>query len=958
MKGDFSRLTFDPGNHYAGVRWQQGRPVTDADENEAHQLAAYRVETEAIDVIGGSGVPGAPRENPGFGLSVSSGETGVPDGDLLIGAGRLYVDGILCENDAPVAYGLQPDLPNPPAIPGLLADAPLGLAYLEVFKRHLTYHDRDGMRDPALNGVDTTTRLRTTWQVRVAPLPSVKLAQAVLDQLVGLAGQIAKIDEELAGTEDLALREKLIRERDNLRRQSERLAEENGLTCAGDLAEWQAVIDSPSGVLQVSTVPAGEADDPCDVPPGGGYQRGENQFYIVEVHSVPAGNGRNGATFKWSRDNGSIVARILAVGSATSGSATGTVFSVDSVQRDDYLGIHNEEWVEYVDDTSELNGQPGILARVLAADKNLNRVTLDRSLAVNLDANPKLRKWDQTGATATDSGVAMNTVDGQVVELEGGIQVSFSAGTYRPGDFWQFDARAVTGQISFPSTPQAPDGVVRHYARLGVVALQQEQLHLLLDCRKVFPPLTAITAADVSFDNSQCNLPGVRTVQEAIDALCARPTGGGEAVPCFTVGKNGRFQDLQKAVDALRAEGFRQICLCLMPGEILVLDNLIVEADPKEQLALSIHGCARSLLALQREWKVSGLAAFELKDLDLFAPGLVQERVFISVVQTGRFTMANCRVRAVGERGFALVGLSEVGEIDIHGNQISFSDFNGVELGREIFAGFEIGQIFEMPRDVSFDDRDYRVFTAPLLTLNTAERKVALTQIRKRISQFANNFTTAEDTAYTQFMNTLSDPRSPARLYIDRLKAIQRASSLNQVALVNFDGDGDVKLSGNRFGGLVSLGGFPDPEPVNIDLLFSLLERLKGRPNLIAPGGGRFHADGNVFSGLVWSGDVWKMLDELIGNETAALQNVHSVVHLSDNQFNQAGNQVAGGWLTVTGNTLRGTEHPILLTAASQVSAFSGNTGLPRKRDFPNVFNLSGLTQQAANPGLDIISTN
>ncbi len=936
MKGDFSRLTFDPGNHYAGVRWQQGRPVTDADENEAQEIAAYRVETEAVDVIGiggGNMVPGAPRGNPGFGLSVDS------DGNLVISNGRLYVDGVLCENDAPVTYGLQPDLPDPPGIPSLLADTPLGLVYLEVFKRHLTYHDRDGMRDPALNGVDTTTRLRTTWQVRVASLPSVKLAQAVLDQLIGLAGQVGKIDQELAETDDQALREKLVRERDRLRRQGEFLAEENGLACHGNLAEWQAVTGSPTGVLQVSTVSADEADDPCDVPPGGGYQRGENQFYIVEVHSVPAGGVRNGATFKWSRDNGSIVARIQAVGSSTSGSATGTVFSVDSVQRDDYLGIHGDDWVEYVDDASELNGQPGVLARVLVADKNLNRITLDRSLTVNLDANPKLRKWDQSGANATDSGVAMNTVDGQVIDLEGGIQVSFSAGTYRPGDFWQFDARAVTGKISFPVAPQAPHGVERHYARLGVVALQQEQLHLLLDCRRIFPPLTAITAEDVSFDNSQCNLPGARTVQEAIDALCARPTGGGEAVPCFTVGKRGRFQDLQKAVEELRGQGLRQICLCLMPGEILSVDNLLVDADPKEQLSLSIHGCAGSVVILQGVWKLSGLAAIELEGLDLFVPGLVQDRSFISVFQTGRLAIENCRLRAVGEKGVALVGLSEVAQVVVRDNQISLGNENGLVLGREIFAGFEVSQIFEMPREFSFDDRDYRVFIAPLLKLNTAERKVALSQLRKRVNQFAGTLSVAEHTAYTQFLDVLSDPRAPARLYIDKLKTILQIFSLSQVALVIFDGDGDVSLTGNRFGGLVSLGGFPDPEPVNLDLLFSLLDRLKGRQIQIAPGGGRFHATGNVFSGLVWSGDVWKMLDALVGNETAALQNAYSVVHLSDNQFNRAGNQAAGGWLTVTGNTLRGTDQPVLMTAASQISAFSGNTGLPGKRDIPNVFN-------------------
>ena len=42
MKGDFSRLTFDPTKHFSGVRMQQGRVQLDADWNEQlrHQHAS------------------------------------------------------------------------------------------------------------------------------------------------------------------------------------------------------------------------------------------------------------------------------------------------------------------------------------------------------------------------------------------------------------------------------------------------------------------------------------------------------------------------------------------------------------------------------------------------------------------------------------------------------------------------------------------------------------------------------------------------------------------------------------------------------------------------------------------------------------------------------------------------------------------------------------------------------
>jgi len=123
MKGDFSRSTFNARKHYSGVRLQQGRVLVDADWNEELDLFLHRVETEAIDVIGECG---APKHAPGFALSTDAttlsaadvarltalGALPLQSGDFLIGAGRYYVDGILCENDEVVTFTLQPDLPG------------------------------------------------------------------------------------------------------------------------------------------------------------------------------------------------------------------------------------------------------------------------------------------------------------------------------------------------------------------------------------------------------------------------------------------------------------------------------------------------------------------------------------------------------------------------------------------------------------------------------------------------------------------------------------------------------------------------------------------------------------------------------------------------------------------------------------------------------------------------------
>src|SRR5215212_1680898 len=90
MKGDFSRSTFHPEKHFTGVRMQQGRVLLDAEWNEQVDIQNLHDEIEVIDIVGPSG---ASRITGGFAL------VAVP-GDFIITPGRMWVDGILAENDA------------------------------------------------------------------------------------------------------------------------------------------------------------------------------------------------------------------------------------------------------------------------------------------------------------------------------------------------------------------------------------------------------------------------------------------------------------------------------------------------------------------------------------------------------------------------------------------------------------------------------------------------------------------------------------------------------------------------------------------------------------------------------------------------------------------------------------------------------------------------------------------
>lgn len=427
MKGDFSRLTFDPKKHYRRVLMQQGRVQVDADWNEQQAINQRRVETEARDVIGRCG---APLHDAGFKITVNN------NGELVIGKGRFYVDGVLCENEGDAGYLQQPDLPDSPKPADALKTQPLGIAYLDVWERHITALDDPRVREVALGGPDTATRGQTVWQVKILPVKS-GAAQA---------------------------------------------------NCGAKFAEWDALVAPGNATLNARTQPPAAADNPCLIPPTAGYQRLENQLYRVEIHKSGA---LGAATFKWSRDNGSVVAAIEKI--------SGQEITVSDVGPDNALGFANGQWVEVIDDRIELHGQPGQLIQIDKVEPATRVITLKAAPAgIDQAKHPKLRRWDNTGEIKVE---APATNDGWIA-LEGGIQVHFAAGSYRTGDYWLIPARTATGEIEWPPyqvpnaipAPQPPLGIEHHYCRLALIQLTPDGLEVIEDCRRLFPPLTEIGA--------------------------------------------------------------------------------------------------------------------------------------------------------------------------------------------------------------------------------------------------------------------------------------------------------------------------------------------------------------------------------------------------------------------------------------------------------------------------------
>ena len=78
-----------------------------------------------------------------------------------------------------------------------------------------------------------------------------------------------------------------------------------------DIPGWLDVIRPSGGRLTTDTVDDDGTDDPCELPPVAGYSGLENQTYRVEIHE---GGAPGTATFKWSRDNGSVAIPVAGQG--------------------------------------------------------------------------------------------------------------------------------------------------------------------------------------------------------------------------------------------------------------------------------------------------------------------------------------------------------------------------------------------------------------------------------------------------------------------------------------------------------------------------------------------------------------------------------------------------------------------------------------------------------------------
>lgn len=549
MSFDNSRYTFDPWKNFSSVVMQQGRVQLDADWNECLAELARRIQADTLDLYGHAAYP--PTTPSAFLITAT---TGTPN-TVTIGLGRMYVDGLLAENHGarktaswdsalaelsgtpqppdPAHPNLNPlDFTNQPYLPHAVLPTGNGayLFYLDVWTREVTYLEDPKLVDIAV-AVDTTGRLQTVWQVKF-------------------------------------------------------MANTGGWTCATPDAQILYPAQS-TGRLTTDVVPNPTAG-PCCLTDGTGFTGQENQLYRVEIHQGGVGNDKpdsKTATFKWSRENASVETSVSAITSVlNSVNQKASQLAVASLGRDQVLGFNNGDWVELLDDWSELWGNPGVLAQVDSVNVSPPTITLtalvDTSVSqpaigtpptfpvdANFNTDPKrhtrIRRWDQSGIvldihgntwcdlSKTGGAIPVPAPDTMLV-LESGITAVFgdAGAIFNVADFWSFAARTADGSVEkLKDAP--PLGIHHHYTKLSTV-----------------------TFSSPTASNPDCRTP-------------AQESGEGKCCCCsYTVGDGvnsfGQYTSIQQAINALPTTGGE---VCVLPGRYYEYVSLVGAKD------VVIRGC-------------------------------------------------------------------------------------------------------------------------------------------------------------------------------------------------------------------------------------------------------------------------------------------------------------------------------------------------------------------------------
>ncbi len=514
MHGDFSEWSFDLQTNFSGILHQQGRVLLDADTNH-HTLLVNRWQDETGRTAFGSRVLAVPAHEPN-GFRVHRARAVGGDVRLALEEGQGWADGLFVHLRG-TEERAAPYLSLPVGRSDATSPSPgdRDAVVLEVWREAVNgFQVPSRLIEPALGGPDTSERLFTAFRLALVRL-------------------------------------------------------EDGEDCIDVVSRIQDDLESQRGRLTATLEPTQTQNGPCPVTIGGGYTGFEHNLFRIEIAHVDDATPH----FNWSAYNGGLVGRgefekvgsdvfcnLIANREAILRSGIETFYlevlepRPSRSQDDDALA---EQWIVTA-------GAPA----TLTADSKLEMST-KRFGTLPLGRDVFFRLWNGIERVSEfASGLA---------DLRDGIQLRFdlpAGANYVPGDYWTFSVRA--GDVGHASDilldDAPPEGVRRHRVALAELHWNEERdlaREQIIDCRKVFPPLTDLQG-------------------------CCIHVAPGES--------------LARALRRLRRAGGG--CLCLLPGDHILTEPL--DFSGSSNIRLEGFGLASRILTRD---VFEGSATFVLNDV-------------------------------------------------------------------------------------------------------------------------------------------------------------------------------------------------------------------------------------------------------------------------------------------------------------------------------------------------------
>jgi hypothetical protein len=948
MKTQISKISFDAAKRYSGVYQQQGRMLTDADWNNLIDLLKRQL-TEALrDVVGN----GSPRNGA---LTITS--------DRKIQPGDLYIDGLRAElpGTVPFPVSQQPDLPESA---NLAVTGPY-LVYADVWERSLTALEDPELRDAGLNGADTCTRTQRMLQIKTCAI-----------------GFNPEIDIPTKGNAALSL---------DLHNNFE--TSDPCDPCAGLVGAGKGRVGNYLFRLEVHAV-AGDAANPAGLILKWSSENGAEQYIAQSEGLMPPGfvNSRYLYEFFNLTTERHPGVHLTAGFSPRAGMLKtgyeipdGAADPQDFVRRwDGYCELRRSGsnwtlaagWDKGVDlSTGTPVAQPGHVALGPGLTVNLE------AFLMNLELSGKIflagdywlapvREAIHTAGSVVLNGELPRGIEHHYLRLaavaaNGAVQLYANDADRRRHTFppltdlhahdVDYKTDCTKGLfLNFAGTvKQALDEICSIEAKdVGFPKPCDASIYQGKTVETVADALTLlcdIQAKQVSFsaDPDCAILQGVKTVNQALNALCKRPTGGGCRV---TVGEGGEFKLLEEAINALLERGERNLCICLLAGDHVVPQGLKIDGDA-ENMHLAISGCGMNtrLFVQKQPIILAGCESFHLKDL---------------LVQTigspaGAFIFERCRevtlldANISGQEG-VLITVGGGKTFRLANCLLEASSSESLGLPNKIFSFHPaLENLFKLLDLVVFNEELQKV-AAEMASLPIDEKKTLVSQIDERVKENGSALSPAEIASYQALVGSLQKKNVRNNEIENKLNDIRSAAigARPAIALALLDGEGAVHLENDQILGEVYLYGRTTGKVLDVEMIKGLARRVLEGTVQFRSNNADLRVNSCRLTRMTVSQDMVQQLESIFETGGGTVTGLFRNSFLTDNIFIQGNNQ-----LVLEHTQLTSTAFEVLSGVAGFVmgnsSIYMGN----RANTDIRLFNLTlkGRTERAANLTLNIV---